>query len=236
MMSSVITLKKKFYGPGYKSPFVQFNGLARKYTNKDALIFHAGCGSDISIGLKQATKNVIGMDREIWIKNNSDLGLAILGDLSINLPFDSESFNFVLARWVLEHLEEPGEFFCEAARVLKPGGYLLVLTPNLWNYATFITRMSPFGFQKWFIKQILHQEPDEVFKTYYCANTRKRLRSLAKGAGLRETQLLMIEGSPNLLGFSPITFLIGVLYERIVMSSRMFSNFRGSMLALFSKQ
>jgi SAM-dependent methyltransferase len=48
------------------------------------------------------------------------------------IPFADESFDLVLASEVLEHFNfHPARFFAEAARVLKPGGRLIVTTPNL---------------------------------------------------------------------------------------------------------
>jgi SAM-dependent methyltransferase len=46
------------------------------------------------------------------------------------LPFTAESFELVTAFEVIEHLDRCPEFLAEARRVLKPGGVLLVSTPN----------------------------------------------------------------------------------------------------------
>ena len=43
------------------------------------------------------------------------------------LPFRDGAFDAVLSTWALEHLHEPGRTLLEAARVVRPGGYLLVV-------------------------------------------------------------------------------------------------------------
>lgn len=59
------------------------------------------------------------------------------------LPFQSESFDGVTCGFVLEHLPDPGEGLMEIARVMRPGGRLLLLilldsrlsrlTAKLWH-------------------------------------------------------------------------------------------------------
>lgn len=46
-----------------------------------------------------------------------------------SLPYASHSLDVVIASEVVEHLPEPGRVFNELARVLAPGGYLLVTMP-----------------------------------------------------------------------------------------------------------
>jgi SAM-dependent methyltransferase len=48
------------------------------------------------------------------------------------LPFAESAFDAVLSTWALEHFHDPGRTFLEAARVLKPGG-LLLLVGSTWD-------------------------------------------------------------------------------------------------------
>jgi len=54
------------------------------------------------------------------------------------LPYKSEIFDVVYSKSVIEHMLDPIAFVTESFRVLKPGGLLLILTPD-WeaNYKTF---------------------------------------------------------------------------------------------------
>ena len=61
---------------------------------------------------------------------------CLIVDCNKKLPFKTNSFNLVWCSEVVEHLENPGKSVKEMKRVLKPGGLLLVTTPNsrCWFY------------------------------------------------------------------------------------------------------
>jgi SAM-dependent methyltransferase len=51
----------------------------------------------------------------------------------LQLPFASGSFDTVLCTEVLEHVPVPALLFQEAVRVLRPGGHLVLTTPQTWG-------------------------------------------------------------------------------------------------------
>ncbi|HYT49093.1 MAG TPA: class I SAM-dependent methyltransferase [Pyrinomonadaceae bacterium] len=55
------------------------------------------------------------------------------GNLDAELPFGDQSFNYVTCLEGLEHIENPQQAMREFARVLKPGGHLIVSVPNILN-------------------------------------------------------------------------------------------------------
>lgn len=52
-------------------------------------------------------------------------------DLNEALPFVDNSFDGVVSIETIEHLENPWFFLREVSRVLKPGGYVIITTPNV---------------------------------------------------------------------------------------------------------
>lgn len=91
----------------------------------------------------QAQK-VIGLDYNLKALNQaSERGIVTLrADLNRGIPLVDSSVDVVIATDVLEHLVDPYTFVGEMYRVLKPGGYILLDTPNLasWHniFALFI--------------------------------------------------------------------------------------------------
>ena len=51
-------------------------------------------------------------------------------DLNGPVPLPAESFDAIVSAEVIEHLENPRAVFRELNRLLRPGGYLLLTTPN----------------------------------------------------------------------------------------------------------
>jgi 2-polyprenyl-3-methyl-5-hydroxy-6-metoxy-1,4-benzoquinol methylase len=54
----------------------------------------------------------------------------IQADLNAPLPCPDASFDAIISTEVIEHLENPRAVFRELSRLLRPGGHLLLTTPN----------------------------------------------------------------------------------------------------------
>jgi SAM-dependent methyltransferase len=55
------------------------------------------------------------------------------GDLSKSLPYDDAAFSYITCVEGIEHIENPQQAVREFARILRPGGHLVVSTPNILN-------------------------------------------------------------------------------------------------------
>lgn len=70
----------------------------------------------------------------------------IQSDLNKPLPLANATVDIVYSGEVLEHLLDPDNLILEAFRILKPGGVLLITTPNLlawFNRILMLTGQSP---------------------------------------------------------------------------------------------
>jgi 2-polyprenyl-3-methyl-5-hydroxy-6-metoxy-1,4-benzoquinol methylase len=63
-------------------------------------------------------------------------------DLNWGVPFADASFDIILASEVIEHLSRAEVFLADARRVLRPGGVLLLTTPNLWDVRRPLARLT----------------------------------------------------------------------------------------------
>jgi len=105
-------------------------------TPAPALILDVGCGDGFATGVavqRNRAHRFVGLD---WsaasLTRASEHGLTLLrAELDTGLPVKSGSVDVVVMSEVIEHLVDTDSAMEEANRVLKPGGSLLLSTPNL---------------------------------------------------------------------------------------------------------
>ena len=119
--------------------------LLKKLKNRSLKILELGCAEgyyghcfakgNIVFGLDSCVKRLL-----------SDRGKTLSGDYRVltlanvlKIPFADKEFDVVIATELIEHILETKIFLKEINRVLKPGGELILSTPNV---ASFWTRMS----------------------------------------------------------------------------------------------
>ena len=146
------------------------------------------------------------------------------GDLPA-IPLRDSQFDMAIVSHVAEHLVDPEAVFAELSRVLKPGGRLLLLTPNRWHYVPLGARLMPhrvhIAFNNW--RGI---ETADIFPTQYRANTAGRLRALSEQAGLDVESLEQSETEPEYLAFHLVPYTPGVAYCPLVNRFRFWPKLR----------
>lgn len=92
-----------------------------------------GCGTGILLAeISQFSKEITGVDYSDGMLNEArkkqSMGAKIRfvkADLNKKLPFDNDSFDYVIAVLTLHHLENLEEIYQEIFRVLKTNGFLI---------------------------------------------------------------------------------------------------------------
>lgn len=174
----------------------------------------AGAGIVEQMNFRTKAKKICGVDPDPRVRSNPYLDEGRVG-VGEAIPYEAASFDLVFADNVLEHLGEPAAVFGELFRVLKPGGLFLAKTPNKWHYMPTIARLTPHSFHAWVNKKRGRQEVD-TFPTRYLANTPADIGRLAAASGMVVENIELIEGRPEYLRMTAVTYLAGWLYERVV--------------------
>jgi ubiquinone/menaquinone biosynthesis C-methylase UbiE len=116
------------------------NEIARASIRQSSLVLDVGIGSGSNLRMlgQMGFRHVTGLDTNPdVIRICQDKGFASVQQGSIsNLPFSSESFDFVLATDGIEHAQDDMAALKEIYRILRPGGCVLITVPafqSLWG-------------------------------------------------------------------------------------------------------
>ncbi len=131
-------------------------------------------------------------------------------------PVEDASIDLCISDSVLEHVREPETFFAECRRVIKPGGYLCLRTPNALNYISIFSRLIPNRLHAAVLGRVLHtqREEQDIFPTLYRCNTARRIRRMLDTYGFDHC-VYGYEAEPYHLGFSRLAYLAGVWHQRL---------------------
>lgn len=141
--------------------YLMMRGLARNV--RDAMPLAGGAVLDLGCGRKPYRPWLAQHDLYIGVDVDIDGSDPDVVGLGTAIPFRDACFDTVLCLEVIEHVADPFVTLREIARVLRPGGHLILTTPQSWR---------------------LHEAPYDYFRY-----TRYGLEQLAVTSGLRVEQL-----------------------------------------------
>jgi SAM-dependent methyltransferase len=224
--------------PNYVGPDQRYQTAIDGVLRSDLPVLDAGCGQRMEYAqlLAPRAKGAVAFDygRDRAPLKPGARVQPICGDLA-HLTLADASVGTIVTRSVLEHLEFPELVFAEFHRVLAPGGHLVAMAPNFYDYASIVSRLTPHSFHTWLVPKVVGNEEEDVFPTFYRANTRGKLRKIATAAGLELVSVETFCQYPVYLMFSPLLFRLGVAYEKWIAKHESLAGLRGWILTVMRK-
>jgi SAM-dependent methyltransferase len=168
--------------------------LISEHLSPDTVWLDAGCGSrlleddmePLENWLASHCKTIVGMD--FSVTSNHSIESLVHGSL-YDLPFANNSLDLITCRMVVEHLAKPDYAFAESARCLRPGGAIIVMTPNLLNYGILgnavATKLLPEKLRLRIVHASDSRADEDIFPVRYKANTMPRLVKSLNASGLQ---------------------------------------------------
>ncbi|GEM_PF-5333683 len=137
-------------------------------------------------------------------------------------PFPDSSFDLILSIWGMEHFKTLN-VLNEARRVLKPGGVLLFITPNLGNPAFWSNKLFGEKFSAFYYKHIM-QSSYHPHRADYHFNSLGAIKKAATTSQLSVDHITYL-GPATFLNYLQFSRTVQKLYawkERVILTNRFF--------------
>lgn len=202
--------------PGYRPALEVYKAFADSLVDTNTRLLDAGCGEGgLTRDYQGVAKQVVGVDRYLS-PIHTTVTLKKIADTDLrSLPFADNTFNLIMCSWVLEHLEQPEVVFKEFARVLQPGGHILLITPNAYHYLIWARRLIPNRVSTPVVDKLYGRGEDYIFPTFYRANTQQAIEGYLQPLGLTCRQFEYIS-DPTYTAFNDLLFRLSVALEAIL--------------------
>ena len=228
---------EKRLAPGLRSAQATYAQLLERYVDADTRWLDVGCGHQLfepwikgEEALVRRASLVVGSDPDFSsLRRHRSIKTRIAAS---TLPLRPRSFSLVTANMVLEHMVDPGAFFADVRRLLCPGGHLIVHTPNARHWQVWASRMLPTHLKQRLVRISDGRTDDDVYPTFYRANTPAVLTRTAVDSGLEvESIVLCNTSTPSRLMLGPL-LVVDLLVVRLQRRDE-FAEQRSNMIAVF---
>jgi SAM-dependent methyltransferase len=227
-------LKDRYFGDDEHPYRLLEREVARHLRPADTLL-DAGCGrtAPVLVKFRGKARHLIGVD---LVEFDAPVdGVTLLKSDLARMDVETESVDLIMCRSVMEHVEDPATVYREIHRVLKPGGRLLFLTGNLWDYAALVAMAVPNRFHPWIVSKTEGRKEKDVFPVRYRTNTRGAVQKWAAQAGFEVESFRYLGQYPSYFMFNGFLFLLATGYEKLLRRFDSLAFLRGWIFATLRK-
>lgn len=236
MSPSAIRLRDRFYKNDLHPNRIFERQVDALIKPGETVLLDAGCGRTVPVLRKFLGKarRLIGV--ELVDFTDVPAGIETYNTDLAHLPLADASVDLVISRSVFEHLTDPESVYHELSRVLRPGGKIVFLTANLWDYGTMIARIVPNRFHGKIVKAVEGRNEEDTFPTAFRTNSRSAVDGYAAKAGLRVSGFEYVSQYPNYLMFNGVLFFLGMCFEKTISYFDTLRFLRGWILVTLEKR
>lgn len=202
--------------PGWRHSLFIFRDVMDRYVFPAARVLDIGCGhADFLAPTYRRAPFTLGLDPDTHALGKNTTVSHRAAGLAGALPFGGGVFDVVTSVWLCEHLDDPVRAFREMCRVLKPGGHVIFLTPNAWNYNTWLIRLTPHALHDLLSRKLHGRQSRDTYPVRYRFNTARTIDRALGAIGFRRAELIF-HGDPTYISFNRPLFELASAVERLL--------------------
>src|SRR6266567_2141062 len=180
----------------------EFSRWFTQYCNTTSSVLDVGAGrgrTGHAAIIRPQVSRLVGVDPDGSIIENPYLDERYQASIEEFAKKRDSCFDCLYSTSVLEHVTDPYEFLLACGSLLKPGGMLFSVTPNLWHYFGITTRISAtLRIEDWLLDRLVGAQfkASYHFPTAYCLNNIRILKRILAQTGFREVEFKCVD-PPN---------------------------------------
>jgi len=194
---------------GYYNPDDVYEAVVEKLVTPDTAWMDVGCGrmlfpsnAPLARELAGRCARLAGVDPDATLEENPYVHERLRGFVS-DCPGQDE-FHLATLRMVAEHVEHPDDLAADLARLVRPGGHVVIYTVNRFSPVPLVTGAVPFSLHHPLKRVLWRTERKDTFPTFFRMNTRRALRDLFARHGFAESLFMRLDDCRTFAGFTPL--------------------------------
>ncbi|MCL5998213.1 MAG: class I SAM-dependent methyltransferase [Chloroflexi bacterium] len=201
--------------PGWRHSLFVFRDVMDSYLRPDARVLDIGCGhADFLAPVYARSRFTCGLDPDKQALDKNTTVRERIAGIAGALPLCDGVYDVVTSVWLCEHLDVPERAFREMHRVLKPGGHVVFLTPNAWNYNTWLIRLTPHALHDLLARKLHGRQAHDTYPVRYRFNTLGVIDRTLSHIGFDQCKIIF-HGDPTYVSFNRPLFELACAVERL---------------------
>ncbi len=183
---------------GYFVPDDYYEAIVTKLVRPGTWWADVGCGryvfpsnEPLAKRLSERCGFLFGIDPDPNIRDNKLISEGFEGVVE---DCDTRHrFDLITLRMVAEHIQDPDRSIAKLGELLKPGGLIVIYTPNKWAPMSIMAALVPNRFHHRMKTLIWDVEERDTFPTAFRLNTRPTLERYCSRQGLEEVFFVYLD-------------------------------------------
>jgi SAM-dependent methyltransferase len=197
---------------GYFNPDDHYEAIVARLVTAETRWADIGCGRDVfpsnpnlAHELSERCAFLFGIDPDPNVRDNTFIDESFEG--MVEDCVTEHRFDLITLRMVAEHIVDPARSVAKLAELTRPGGLVVVYTPNKWAPVSILAALVPNRFHYRIKRLFWGGDERDTFPTAFKLNTRATLQQHFANHGLDEVFFSYLDDCRTFNNFRWLNYL-----------------------------